>query len=93
MVTENDVYVAGVEDNALAVRVAKYWKNGFPVALSDGSRPAFANAIDVVGDEVYVVGHEYNGANKAVVKLWKDGAPTSITDGGYFAGAEGVYVR
>jgi hypothetical protein len=93
MVTENDVYVAGVEDNALAVRLAKYWKNGFPVVLSDGSRPAFANAIDVVGDEVYVVGHEYNGANKAVVKLWKDDAPTSITDGGYFAGAEGVYVR
>jgi hypothetical protein len=93
VVVGEDVYVAGVEDNAQIVRVAKYWKNGAPVVLSDGSRPAFAQAIDVIGDDVYVVGHEYNAANRTVVKLWKNGVPTAITDGGYFAGAEGIVLR
>lgn len=93
VVVGEDVYVAGVEDNAQGVRVAKYWKNGAPVVLSDGSRPAFATAIDVIGNDVYVVGHEYNAANRTVVKLWKNGVATAITDGGYFAGAEGLLLR
>jgi hypothetical protein len=93
VVSDDNVYVAGVESNAQGISVAKYWKNGSPVILSDGSRPAYAAAIDVIGNDVYVVGHEYNSANRAVIKLWKNGAPTAITDGGYFASAEGLLLQ
>ena len=38
--TEVDVYVAGFEDNSSGVSVAKYWKNGQAIALTDGTRQA-----------------------------------------------------
>ena len=46
VVVGNDVYVAGIERNVKHIGVAKYWKNGAPVALSDGAFEAQANAID-----------------------------------------------
>jgi hypothetical protein len=93
VVSGTDVYVAGVEDNADLVRLAKYWKNGNPVVLSDVTRYAGAAAIDVLGPDVYVVGFQNNAANRNVVMLWKNGVGATITDGAFYAGADGIYLR
>jgi len=44
---DGDVYVAGYEDNG-SVSVAKYWKNGHAVSLTDGTKNAHAESIVVV---------------------------------------------
>jgi hypothetical protein len=56
-----DVYVAGVENNGL-FDVAKYWKNGIPVNLSDGYSQACANSIVVSDSDVYVAGWVRNSS-------------------------------
>jgi hypothetical protein len=70
-VSRGDVYVAG-QDGA----VVTYWKNGTPVALTDGTQYGWANAIYVSGDDVYLGGGEGN-----LVKYWKNGVPVTLTDG------------
>ena len=69
--SEVDVYVAGGDGV-----VAKYWKNGQAVSLTDG----IASSIAVVGSDVYVAGSEYNGSFW-VAKYWKNGQETRLTDG------------
>ena len=45
----SDVYVAGTEYNGSnGGGVAKYWKDGEAIALSDGTKDASANSIVVV---------------------------------------------
>ena len=63
-----DVYVAGYEDY-----VAKYWKNGNPVTLTDCSE---ATSIAVAGSDVYVTGGDGGSA-----KYWKNGSPFNLGDG------------
>jgi hypothetical protein len=93
VVSGDDVYVAGVEDNSKGRRLAKYWKNGSPVFLSDETSYEIANAIDVIGDDVYVAGVSFDASGLAIVKLWKNGIPFSITDGSYYAYADGLVLR
>lgn len=70
----NDVYVTGYEreggvvGSGGVIGVAKYWKNGLPVSLTDGTIDSGASSIAVMGSDIYVVGWEnYQG------KYWKNG--------------------
>ncbi len=69
-VSGGDVYVAGWEVEVTEVapgsfiitNVAKVWKNGVATALTDGTNPAVARDIAVVGPDVYVAGAEREDA-------------------------------
>ncbi|MCB0506935.1 MAG: hypothetical protein KDD21_01420 [Bacteroidetes bacterium] len=65
------VYVAGYENNGHA-SIAKYWKNGTAVSLSDGTYSAAVNSIFLQGDDIYTAGYEYSG-NLQLAKYWKNG--------------------
>lgn len=70
-VSGSDVYVAGQDGAAVT-----YWKNGVPLALTDGTQYGWVNAICVSGSDVYLGGGEGN-----LVKYWKNGVPVALTDG------------
>jgi len=84
--TEVDVYVAGMEDNSSGTGVAKYWKNGQAIALTDGTNDAGANSIAVVGSDVYVAGSEVtHDRNRVIAKYLKNGSPVSLNDASKYA--------
>ncbi len=68
-----DVYVAGYEGE-----VAKYWKNGVAVSLTDGTNKAQVDDITVYNGDVYIVGFEDNSSGIRVGKYWKNGLPTNF---------------
>jgi hypothetical protein len=89
IVSGNDVYVAGdgaivytCPRNApcmLPVRfVAKYWKNGVPVILSDSTKINSASSIAISGSDVYVAGFE-SVWSLNTAKYWKNSQPVVLS--------------
>lgn len=93
-VNGNDVYAAGLERAANGNDVAKYWKNGTPVSLTDGTKDADAQSVFVAGNDVYVAGSENKSVtnNTGIAKYWKNGVAVSLTDGSTSAGASDIFV-
>ena len=86
-VSGNNIYIAGYEwdgpyGNSF---IAKYWKNGVAIPLTDGNEDNYAYGVVVIGSDVYVAGDGSNGTSKA--KYWKNGMETSLTNGMYDAAA------
>jgi len=91
IVVAPDVFVAGTEFNG-TYNVAKYWKNGEVVLLSDGGSNAIANSIFVNGPDVHVVGYESNPPSASYATYWLNGEETQLTDGSQYASAQAVFV-
>lgn len=80
-----DVYVAGYEFNGdknpgepnhTQKSIAKFWKNGVPVPLTDGHANAQATAIALKGGDVYVAGYEKDQVS--VARYWKNGKQIAL---------------
>ncbi len=83
-----DVYVAGDEIKPIFVppstitnyRVAKYWKNGVPVELTDGTQEAGALSMFVSGSDVYAGGFACRAfPSSCSATYWKNGAPVALS--------------
>lgn len=73
IVIGNDVYIVGLQYNANGHGVAKYWKNGEGIELTDGTADANAKGIVVISSDVYV-----SGEDAGTLKIWKNNVPTSL---------------
>jgi hypothetical protein len=85
----SDVYVAGWEGDFVGRAggtgaVAKYWKNGQAVSLTNGTNYGYARSIALFGSDVYVAGVEIEGmggSQSYSAKYWAIGNAVSISAG------------
>lgn len=85
-----DVHVAGSEWRG-EVPVAKYWKNGSGIDLTDGIHPARALGIALSGEQVFIAGGQFDGQLDRAV-YWRNGTPVTLPDRGSGAFAVGIAV-
>ena len=84
--------MAGDEYNGINY-VARYWKNGKSIRLSDGSKEAHAYSLAVSGTDIYVAGSEMSGTNgNMVAEYWKNGTVFHLTDGSNYARSNSITV-
>ncbi len=75
------VYAAGYERaSGSSNHVAKYWKDGVAITLSDSAHDAEASCMFINGSDIYVGGYEDNGTRN-VAKYWKNGIATLLGNG------------
>ena len=72
-----DVYAVGYESNG-NVAIARVWKNGNPINLTDGITSGRATSIFVSGSDIYIVGTQENK-----IKIWKNNILANTIQGGY----------
>jgi hypothetical protein len=72
------VYVCGYQRGSSGLYVAKYWKNGVEVLLSDGSSAAETTDILIVGNDIYVTGRD-----GSETLYWKNGVRVVLNDPSY----------
>ncbi|MDR0793607.1 MAG: IPT/TIG domain-containing protein [Chitinophagaceae bacterium] len=100
VVSGNNVYVGGAEYNggnvvangsdSVGNGVAKYWKNGVGVPISDGTGYADIISMYVSGNDVYAAGYDMPlTATSPNAVYWKNGTEVKLTDVGY---GWGIYV-
>jgi hypothetical protein len=84
-VSGSDVYVAGKSGY-----VAKYWKNGSPVALTDGINEGNATSLCISNGDVYIAGYDY-----VTPKYWVNGVEHIIKNASLHEGgsAYGIFVK
>ncbi len=81
-VSGNDVYAIGYE-NSIQHPIAKYWKNGVEVDLTNGVNAAFAQAMAIDNNNnIFVAGYEFDSDyGFSVAKYWKNGNAVKLSDG------------
>ncbi len=82
-VSGKDVYAAGAEFKDGNFFVAKYWKNGSAVSITDGTNYSMANSIAVQGNDIYLAGMELKGPfmqGNPVTQYWKNGNEVPVQD-------------
>lgn len=87
----DDVYAAGHEYNDGSLSIAKLWKNGVGINLSDGNVRAAAKSVFISDGDVYVAGYEEN-ENQSVARVWKNGVVTHEIDEQENTRANAIYV-
>ena len=76
------VYVTGIDSTGINHSVAKYWKNGIPILLTEGSGNESTTALTISGNDIYVTGNGIDPITRnSVAKYWKNGRPVKLTNG------------
>ena len=76
-ISGGDVYAAGYEDKVINLQteyaMARYWKNGVAVSLTNGTSNSSIRSLAVSGSDVHAVGYGYSGTTNQIIKYWKNG--------------------
>lgn len=81
IVNGTDIYVAGSEENAAEVKIAKVWKNGDATNLTSEINAGDDIRFDMEGSNTYVVGKTIAITGRNAIAIWKNNVKTVITDG------------
>lgn len=76
----NDIYYGGSLSKGNVHSVATYWKNGLPVAASDGTTFSTVHDMAISGSDVYLLLVEDNLDSKKA-DIWKNGVVTNLFTG------------
>ncbi len=93
---QSSVYVAGYETKKyrdMDVSVAKYWKNGNPISLTDGKESAYCKSITVENGDVFVAGATTNSDGISIPTYWKNESPTVLNTNGISAYANCIILK
>ena len=97
--SDDDLYVAGYEDNWSVGCVfppcptyATLWKNGVAQPLTEIDVVSRALSVFVSNDDVYVAGDKQSSFGHGIATLWINGVAHALNDGKFSASATSVFV-